>query len=54
MSSSWRSTGPATGTAMMGKYLNGYLESEGRSPVSSTYVPAGWSDWDIAGWGYPE
>jgi arylsulfatase A-like enzyme len=41
-------------TAMMGKYLNGYLESDGRSPVPSTYVPAGWSEWDVAGWGYPE
>ncbi len=41
-------------TAMMGKYLNGYLEGGGRSPVPATYVPAGWNEWDVAGWGYPE
>ncbi|HET9125105.1 MAG TPA: sulfatase [Solirubrobacteraceae bacterium] len=41
-------------TAMMGKYLNGYLEGGGYSPVPATYVPAGWSNWDVAGWGYPE
>jgi N-acetylglucosamine-6-sulfatase len=41
-------------TAMMGKYLNGYLEGPHRSPVPSTYVPPGWSQWDVAGWGYPE
>jgi N-acetylglucosamine-6-sulfatase len=41
-------------TAMMGKYLNGYLEGGGHSPVPATYVPAGWSEWDVAGWGYPE
>jgi arylsulfatase A-like enzyme len=40
-------------TAMMGKYLNGY------NPVyagadKKPYVPAGWSDWDVAGNGYPE
>ncbi len=40
-------------TAMMGKYLNGYL-SHRHSPVPATYVPAGWSEWDVAGWGYPE
>ncbi len=39
-------------TAMMGKYLNGYLQS--RSPVPGTYVPPGWNEWDVAGWGYPE
>ncbi len=39
-------------TAMMGKYLNGYLQD--RSPVPGTYVPPGWSEWDVAGWGYPE
>ena len=37
-------------TAMMGKYLNGYLQD--RSPVPGTYVPPGWSEWDVAGWGY--
>ena len=41
-------------TAMMGKYLNGYLEGPRRSPVPSTYVPPGWSEWDVAGWGYNE
>jgi arylsulfatase A-like enzyme len=41
-------------TAMMGKYLNGYLQGPSRSPVPSTYVPPGWSEWDVAGWGYPE
>jgi arylsulfatase A-like enzyme len=40
-------------TAMMGKYLNGYLEGK-KSTVPSTYVPPGWSQWDVAGWGYPE
>jgi arylsulfatase A-like enzyme len=39
-------------TAMMGKYLNGYLQPG--SPVADTYVPPGWSEWDVAGWGYPE
>jgi N-acetylglucosamine-6-sulfatase len=33
-------------TAMMGKYLNGY---EPENPV-----PPGWSEWDVAGNGYPE
>jgi N-acetylglucosamine-6-sulfatase len=41
-------------TAMMGKYLNGYLEGPHRSPVPSTYVPPGWNEWDVAGWGYNE
>jgi N-acetylglucosamine-6-sulfatase len=40
-------------TAMMGKYLNGYLEPK-QSPVSDTYVPPGWNVWDVAGNGYPE
>ncbi len=39
-------------TALMGKYLNGYLQA--RSPVPGTYVPPGWNEWDVAGWGYPE
>src|SRR5436190_18674448 len=34
-------------TALMGKYLNGYR------PVFGT-VPPGWSEWDVAGDGYPE
>ncbi|HEY1566453.1 MAG TPA: sulfatase [Solirubrobacteraceae bacterium] len=39
-------------TAMMGKYINGYLQR--RSPIPSTAVPPGWSEWDVAGWGYRE
>jgi N-acetylglucosamine-6-sulfatase len=38
-------------TAMMGKYLNHYLQSVN---VPDSYVPPGWSEWDVAGWGYPE
>jgi arylsulfatase A-like enzyme len=34
-------------TAMMGKYLNGYLPGDG-------WVPPGWTEWDVAGNGYPE
>ncbi|MHB1572093.1 MAG: sulfatase family protein, partial [Solirubrobacteraceae bacterium] len=41
-------------TAMMGKYLNGYLEGPNRDPLPGRYVPAGWNEWDVAGWGYPE
>jgi arylsulfatase A-like enzyme len=41
-------------TAMMGKYLNGYLDGPTRSPLSAGEVPAGWTQWDVAGWGYPE
>jgi N-acetylglucosamine-6-sulfatase len=41
-------------TALMGKYLNGYLQGPHHSPVSSTFVPPGWSEWDVAGWGYRE
>ena len=40
-------------TALMGKYLNGYqpgAREGGRRP----YVPPGWSEWDVAGNGYPE
>ncbi len=40
-------------TALMGKYLNGYLES-GQPKVPRTYVPPGWNQWDVAGFGYPE
>ena len=47
-------------TALMGKYLNGYLESPAEATdgattnVPPTYVPPGWSEWDVGGWGYPE
>ncbi|MGZ4311910.1 MAG: sulfatase family protein [Solirubrobacteraceae bacterium] len=41
-------------TAMMGKYLNGYLDGPTRSPLGASEVPAGWTQWDVAGWGYPE
>src|SRR5205807_6748910 len=42
-------------TALMGKYLNGYGQERGSVPgLPFTYVPPGWSEWDIAGWGYPE
>ncbi|MDQ6805774.1 MAG: sulfatase-like hydrolase/transferase [Actinomycetota bacterium] len=41
-------------TALMGKYLNGYLGGPEQSPVPAAYVPPGWSAWDVAGWGYPE
>jgi N-acetylglucosamine-6-sulfatase len=41
-------------TAMMGKYLNGYLQGPNRSPVPSTYVPPGWDQWDVPGFAYSE
>jgi arylsulfatase A-like enzyme len=44
-------------TAIMGKFLNGYLQSPdgNHTPkIPLTYVPPGWSEWDVAGWGYPE
>jgi len=47
-------------TAMMGKYLNGYLQVAGHladgatTDVPATYVPPGWDQWDVAGWGYGE
>ncbi len=39
---------------MMGKYLNGYLMNPIVSSAVDRFVPAGWSEWDVAGWGYPE
>ncbi len=39
-------------TGLMGKYLNRYMEPDARVP--KTYVPPGWSEWDVVGWGYPE
>jgi len=47
-------------TALMGKFLNGYLESPGHAAdgeitsVPGTYVPPGFNEWDVAGWGYGE
>jgi N-acetylglucosamine-6-sulfatase len=41
-------------TAMMGKYLNGYLEGAGRDPFRDRYVPPGWNQWDVAGTAYSE
>lgn len=38
-------------TALVGKYLNGYPPLgtvDGQSP----YIPPGWSEWDVAGYGY--
>src|SRR3989440_213569 len=40
-------------TAMMGKYLNGY-EPANTEGGTLPYVPPGWSEWDVAGNGYPE
>jgi N-acetylglucosamine-6-sulfatase len=49
-------------TALMGKFLNGYLETSGHghrsdgevSALPARYVPPGFNAWDVAGWGYPE
>jgi arylsulfatase A-like enzyme len=38
-------------TALMGKYLNQYNPRKG--PNGTPYVPPGWTDWDVAGNGYP-
>ncbi|MEV4136716.1 sulfatase [Dactylosporangium sp. NPDC049742] len=40
-------------TAMMGKYLNGYLPADTQGGALP-YVPPGWSEWDVAGNGYAE
>src|SRR6266545_5678914 len=40
-------------TAMMGKYLNGYQPADTQGGPRP-YVPAGWSEWDVGGNGYPE
>jgi arylsulfatase A-like enzyme len=40
-------------TALMGKYLNGYTPN-GSVGGKRRYVPPGWSQWDVAGNGYPE
>jgi N-acetylglucosamine-6-sulfatase len=39
-------------TAMMGKFLNGYLAPTAH--VAPTYIPPGWDQWDVAGYGYRE
>ena len=47
-------------TAMIGKYLNGYAQTAGHvadgtaTDVPASYVPPGWNEWAVAGWGYPE
>ncbi len=42
-------------TAMMGKYLNGYMGRAGTpAAVPETYVPPGWSEWDVGGPAYAE
>ena len=41
-------------TAMMGKYLNGYEPEDVEEGKSGLFVPPGWSEWDVAGDGYPE
>jgi N-acetylglucosamine-6-sulfatase len=40
-------------TALMGKYLNGYEPADTQGG-SLPYVPPGWTEWDVAGNGYPE
>jgi N-acetylglucosamine-6-sulfatase len=40
-------------TALMGKYLNGYKPAATAGGRSAN-VPPGWSEWDVAGNGYPE
>jgi arylsulfatase A-like enzyme len=37
-------------TALLGKYLNGYLEPRGAGLYE--YVPPGWSEWQVVGDGY--
>lgn len=38
-------------TALMGKYLNGY-ETTKEQGSSRTYVPPGWTEWQVTGLGY--
>ncbi|MBO2454346.1 sulfatase [Actinomadura barringtoniae] len=38
-------------TALMGKYLNGY-EPNQRQGATRTYVPPGWTEWQVTGLGY--
>ncbi len=49
----WRCSARGYRTALMGKYLNGY-KPEARVAGKPHYVPPGWSEWDVAGDGYPE
>ncbi|WP_396445989.1 sulfatase [Actinomadura sp.] len=39
-------------TAMLGKYMNGYKPRDGNGRTRNT--PPGWSEWYVAGNGYPE
>jgi N-acetylglucosamine-6-sulfatase len=45
--------GDGYATGMMGKYLNGYMPAD-TNGGTLPYVPPGWSEWDVAGNGYPE
>ncbi|WP_375539038.1 sulfatase-like hydrolase/transferase [Actinomadura sp. J1-007] len=38
-------------TALMGKYLNGYEPTKAQGS-SRTYIPPGWSEWQVTGLGY--
>ncbi|MFG2006617.1 sulfatase [Spirillospora sp. NPDC048911] len=38
-------------TALMGKYLNGY-ETTSQQGSTRTYVPPGWTEWQVTGLGY--
>lgn len=40
-------------TALMGKYLNQYSPSRIRTALGGPYIPPGWTDWVVAGNGYP-
>jgi N-acetylglucosamine-6-sulfatase len=40
-------------TALMGKYLNQYSPGRIRTALGGPYIPPGWSDWVVAGNGYP-
>jgi N-acetylglucosamine-6-sulfatase len=53
--STWATDLQAAGyrTAMMGKYLNGYLPG-GVVDGKRLYIPPGWDEWDVAGNGYGE
>src|SRR5262249_30977072 len=41
-------------TALMGKYLNGYLQLPRSARIPHHYVPPDWSEWDVDGWAYRE